>query len=89
MTDLELLSKLKRKDFVKGKIEGNRNTIRSLMPNALVGYTVSHGTQDGLGIFNNPTVDWIGQNIYVGWYIDKPSNNPTSRLTTAINNHNW
>lgn len=73
------------KDFVKGKIEGYRNTIRSLMPNALVGYTVSHGTQDGLGIFNNPTVDWIGQNIYVGWYIDKPSNNPTSRLTTAIN----
>lgn len=74
------------KDFVKGKIEGYRNTIRSLMPNALVGYTVSHGTQDGLGIFNNPTVDWIGQNIYVGWYIDKTSNNPTSRLTTAINN---
>ena len=74
------------KDFVKGKIEGYRNTIRSLMPNALVGYTVSHGTQDGLGIFNNPTVDWIGQNIYVGWYINKTSNNPTSRLTTAINN---
>lgn len=74
------------KDFVKGKIEGYRNTIRSLMPNALVGYTVSHGTQDGLGIFNNPTVDWIGQNIYVGWYIDKTSNNPTNRLTTAINN---
>ena len=74
------------KDFVKGKIEAYRNTIRSLMPNALVGYTVSHGTQDGLGIFNNPTVDWIGQNIYVGWYIDKTSNNPTSRLTTAINN---
>jgi len=74
------------KDFVKGKIEGYRNTIRSLMPNALVGYTVSHGTQDGLGIFNNPTVDWIGQNIYVGWYVDKTSNNPTQRLTTAINN---
>lgn len=73
-------------DFVKGKIEHYRDTIRSLMPNALVGYTVSHGTQDGLGIFNNPTVDWIGQNIYVGWYIDKTSNNPTGRLTTAINN---
>ncbi len=73
------------KDFVKGKIEGFRNTIRSLMPNALVGYTVSHGTQNGLGLFNNPTVDWIGQNIYVGWYIDKTSNNPTTRLTNAIN----
>ena len=74
------------KDFVKGKIEGYRNTIRSLMPNAWVGYTVSHGTQNGLGEFNNPTVDWIGQNIYVGWYIDKTTNNPTGRLTTAINN---
>ena len=56
------------------------------MPNAWVGYTVSHGTQNGLGIFNNPSVDWIGQNIYVGWYIDKTTNNPTSRLTTSINN---
>ena len=74
------------KDFVKGKIEGYRNTIRSLMPNAWVGYTVSHSTQNGLGVFNNPDVDWIGQNIYVGWYIDKTSNNPTGRLTTAINN---
>jgi len=74
------------KDFVKDKIEGYRDTIRSLMPNAWVGYTVSHGTQNGLGIFNNPSVDWIGQNIYVGWYIDKTTNNPTSRLTTAINN---
>ena len=74
------------KNFVKSKIEGYRDTIRSLMPNALVGYTVSHGTQNGLGVFNNPTVDWIGQNIYVGWYVDKTSNNPTQRLTTAINN---
>ena len=74
------------KNFVKSKIEGYRNTIRSLMPNAWVGYTVSHGTQNGLGEFNNPTVDWIGQNIYVGWYVDKTSNNPTQRLTTAINN---
>ena len=74
------------KDFVKGKIEGYRDTIRSLMPNAWVGYTVSHGTQDGLGVFNNPTVDWIGQNIYVGWYINQESNNPTTRLNTAIRN---
>ncbi len=74
------------KDFVKGKIESYRSIIRTLMPNAWVGYTVNHNTQDGLGIFNNPTVEWIGQNIYVGWYIDKTSNNPTNRLTTAINN---
>ena len=74
------------KEFVKSKIEGYRGTIRSLMPDALVGYTVNHSTQNGLGEFNNPNVDWIGQNIYVGWYIDKTTNNPTERLTTAINN---
>ena len=73
------------KNFVKGKIESYRSIIQTLMPDALVGYTVSHGTQNGLGAFNNPTVDWIGQNIYVGWYIDKTSNDPTSRLNTAIN----
>lgn len=74
------------RDFIKGKIEGYRNLIRGLMPNAMVGYTVSHGTQNGLSTFNYPTVDWIGQNIYVGWYIEQTSNNPTGRLNTAINN---
>ena len=74
------------KNFVKGKIEGYRNIIRTLMPNAMVGYVVNHSTQNGLGIFNYPTVDWIGHNLYVGWYIDKTSNNPTSKLTTSINN---
>ena len=73
------------KNFVKGKIEGYRSIIRSLMPNAWVGYTVTQGALDGLGVFNNPTVDWIGQNIYVGWYMDQSSNNPTSKLTTSIN----
>lgn len=75
------------KDFVKAKIEGYRTQIRTLMPGAWVGYTVSHGTDQGLGIFNNPTVDWIGNNIYVGWYIDQTSNNPTNRLNTRINNN--
>jgi len=75
------------KDFVKSKIEGYRTQIRTLMPGAWVGYTVSHGTDNGLGVFNNPTVDWVGNNIYVGWYIDQNSNNPTNRLNTRINNN--
>ena len=74
------------KNFVKAKIEGYRNTIRTLMPNALVGYTVSHSTQNALGAFNYPTVDWVGNNLYVGWYVDQNSNNPTSRLNTSISN---
>ena len=75
------------KDFVKAKIEGYRTQIRTLMPGAWVGYTVSHGTDNGLGIFNNPTVDWVGNNIYVGWYIDSNSNNPTNRINSRINNN--
>ena len=72
-------------EFVKGKIEGYRTLIRSLLPGALVGYTVSHGAQNALSVFKYPTVDWVGNNIYVGWYISQDSNNPTSRLNTAIN----
>jgi len=74
------------KNFIKEKIEGFRTQIRSLLPGAWVGYTVSHGSDNGIGMFNNPTIDWIGQNIYVGWYIDQNSNNPTNRLNTRINN---
>lgn len=75
------------KDFVKGKIEGYRTQIRSLLPGAWVGYTVSHSTDNGLGLFNNPTVDWIGNNIYVGWYISQNSNDPSSYINTRINNN--
>jgi beta-galactosidase len=72
------------KNFVKGKIESYRNTIRTLLPGAMVGYTVSHSTSNVLGIFNNPTVDWVGGNIYVGWYIQKTSNDPTGELNKRI-----
>lgn len=76
------------KDFIKGKIEGFRTQIRKLLPGAWVGYTVSHGTNNGIGLFNDPTIDWIGHNIYVGWYIDKTSNDPTYRINERLNNAN-
>ena len=72
------------KDFVKGKIEGYRNIIRTLLPGAMVGYTISHNTSDLLGVFNSPTVDWVGGNIYVGWYIQTESNDPTNELDKRI-----
>lgn len=72
------------KDFVKGKIEGYRNIIRTLLPGAMVGYTISHNTSDLLGVFNSPTVDWVGGNIYVGWYIQTDSNDPTNELDKRI-----
>ena len=70
--------------LVKSKIEGYRNTIRTLLPNAWVGYTVSHNTAWPLTIFDSPTVDWVGCNIYVGWYITANSNNPTSDITRRL-----
>lgn len=76
------------KNFVKSKIEGFRNTIRTILPGAWVGYVVSHGVSNPTGVFNNPTVDWVGGNIYVGWYIEQTSNNPSSQLNIRLNNEN-
>lgn len=56
------------KTLVNGQITRFRNKIRELMPNALVGYTVSHKCNNPLNIFDSPTVDWVGCNIYEGWY---------------------
>lgn len=75
------------KDFIKDKIEGYRNIIRGLLPGAWVGYTVSHSTSDLLNVFNSPTVDWVGGNVYVGWYTytgSSLSNNPTYELNKRI-----
>jgi beta-galactosidase len=47
---------------------------------------MSHSTNNPSGYYNNPNVDWFGCNIYVGWYIDKASNDPTSQLNTRITN---
>ena len=74
------------KDFIKGKIEGYRTQIRTLLPGAWVGYTVSHSTSSILGVFNYPTVDWVGGNIYVGWYIQTTSNNPSGELDKRVKN---
>lgn len=61
-------SSQENKTLVNGQITRFRNKIRELMPNALVGYTVSHKCFQPLNIFNSPTVDWVGCNIYEGWY---------------------
>lgn len=72
------------KDFAKGKVESFRTLIRSLDTSRWVGYVMSHSYPNGLGAFNNPAVDWIGQNMYVGWYQDTSSNNPTSKISSSL-----
>ena len=75
------------KDFAKDKIEKYASLIKSLDSERLVGYVMSHSVDNPSGYYNDPKgIDWFGCNIYVGWYIDKTSNNPTSRLNDRLNN---
>lgn len=74
------------KDFAKAKIEQYTSEIKAIDPDRLVGYVVSHSIANPSTYFNNPNVDWFGANIYVGWYIDKGTNDPTSQLNSRINN---
>ena len=74
------------KDFAKAKIEQYTAQIKALDPERMVGYVMSHNVPNPSTYYNNPNVDWFGGNIYVGWYLDKSSNDPTSQLTTRVNN---
>ena len=74
------------KTFAKDKIEHYTSLIRSLDSERLVGYVMSHSYNDPSAYYNNPNVDWFGGNIYVGWYIDKASNDPTSQLNIRVKN---
>jgi beta-galactosidase len=75
------------KDFAKEKIEGYTTLIKSLDQERWVGYVLnqSNGSNPS-SYYNNPNVDWFGCNIYVGWYSDTSSNNPTSQINTRLNN---
>ena len=74
------------KSFAKDKINRYITLIKNLDPSRLVGYVMSHSVDNPSGYYNDPDADWFGCNIYVGWYIDKTSNNPTSRLDTRLTN---
>lgn len=81
------------KAFGKAKIEEYVTLIKNLDPSRMVGYVMSHSWSDPLGYYNSPVgVDWVGANIYVGWYISKDTNNPTvelnKRVTSTITNKN-
>ena len=75
------------KDFGKAKIEEYTALIKSIDTERMVGYVMSHNYNNPYTYYNSPTgIDWLGCNIYVGWYIDKASNNPTSQLNTRVTN---
>lgn len=75
------------KSFGKAKIEGYTSLIKSLDNSRLVGYVMSHSYDNPSGYYNNPSgVDWFGCNLYVGWYIDQNTNNPSTRINTRYTN---
>ena len=74
------------KNFGKTKIEEYTSLIKSLDTERWVGYVMSHSTDNPSGYYNNPNVDWFGGNIYVGWYISKTSNDPTTALNSRVKN---
>ena len=74
------------KDFGKQKIEEYTTLIKSIDTERMVGYVMSHSYSNPSSYYNNPKVDWFGCNIYVGWYIDKAKNDPTSQLNNRITN---
>lgn len=76
------------KAFGKTKIEGYTSLIKSLDSERMVGYVLaqSPGTSPS-AYYNDPSnVDWFGCNIYVGWYTDTNTNNPTPQINTRLNN---
>ena len=73
------------KAFTKAKIEQYAAQIKALDSERLVGFVMSH-TYDSPTYFDTPNVDWFGCNIYVGWYVDTNTNNPTAQLNARMTN---
>lgn len=73
-------------NFTKGKINEYTALIKSYDNERLVGYVLAENSSNALATFNYPSVDWVGHNIYVGWYSSQNSNNPTSAINTRLNN---
>ena len=72
--------------WAKTKLEDYRSFIKNIDPERWVGYVVSHSNANPSSVMGGPNMDWFGGNIYVGWYINKDSNNPTGQLNTRIGN---
>ena len=74
--------------WAKTKLESYRTLIKNIDPSRWVGYVVSQSYVDGIGSFGSPTMDWIGQNLYEGWYKNSNSNNPTNAVNSCLNKAN-
>lgn len=79
-------AKVDDKTFAKTKIETYTSQIKAIDTERLVGL-VGHALTNPSDYFGDPTnIDWIGSNLYNGWYQNATSNNPTTQLNTCISN---
>ena len=72
------------KTWAKTKLENYKAFIKNIDPERWVGYVVSHSYSDPSDVMGRPDMDWFGCNIYVGWYIDQNSNDPTNQLNKRV-----
>jgi beta-galactosidase len=79
-------AKVDNKTFAKTKIEGYVSQIKALDSERMVGL-VGHALTNPSDYFGDPSnIDWIGSNLYQGWYQNQGSNNPTSQINSCISN---
>ena len=75
------------KAFAKDKINGYVSLIKAIDSERWIGYVLNQGYgTNPSGYYNDPDCDWFGCNIYHGWYASQNDNNPSSDISTRVNN---
>lgn len=72
--------------FACTKLEYYRDIIRSYDTERLIGCVLNANSSNPRTTVGGADLDWYGCNIYVGWYSDTNSNNPSSKITQRLNN---
>ena len=82
----EFNAQLDDKTFAKEKLEDFRDIIKSYDSERLVGYVLNQSGSNPRTACGSPDMDWYGCNIYVGWYSNSTSNDPTGQINQRLNN---
>ena len=72
--------------FACTKLEHFRDIIKTYDTERMVGCVLNANSSNPRSTVGGADMDWYGCNIYVGWYSNTNSNNPTSQLNTRLNN---
>ena len=72
--------------FACTKLEHFRDIIKKYDTERMVGCVLNASSSNPRSTVGGADMDWYGCNIYVGWYSNTSSNNPTSQLNTRLNN---